>query len=52
MTEYTDVDEVDGAPIKPIEPDEGFLACGDYGKGRLAATETILEAVRSVLCGS
>lgn len=32
-----------------LEPDEGFLACGDYGKGRLAATDTILEAVRKAL---
>jgi phosphopantothenoylcysteine decarboxylase/phosphopantothenate--cysteine ligase len=32
-----------------IEPDEGFLACGDYGKGRLASTETILAAVRGAL---
>jgi len=28
-----------------IEPDEGVLACGDIGAGRLAATETILAAV-------
>ncbi len=32
-----------------IEPDDGFLACGDYGKGRLATTETILTAVREAL---
>ncbi len=38
--------------VTVIEPDDGFLACGDYGKGRLAATETILEAVRSALCAS
>jgi phosphopantothenoylcysteine decarboxylase/phosphopantothenate--cysteine ligase len=38
--------------VKVIEPDDGFLACGDYGKGRLAATETILDAVREVLCAS
>ena len=28
-----------------VEPDDGFLACGTYGTGRLAAHETILEAV-------
>ena len=32
-----------------IQPDEGFLACGDYGTGRLAPTEAILEAVRARL---
>jgi phosphopantothenoylcysteine synthetase/decarboxylase len=32
-----------------LEPDDGFLACGDYGKGRLASTETILQAVSETL---
>jgi phosphopantothenoylcysteine decarboxylase/phosphopantothenate--cysteine ligase len=32
-----------------IEPDDGFLACGDYGRGRLAAPATIFEAVKSAL---
>lgn len=32
-----------------VDPDEGFLACGYEGKGRLAATEKILEAIESVL---
>lgn len=32
-----------------IEPDEGLLACGDFGKGRLAAAATILAAVHKVL---
>jgi len=35
--------------VRVIEPDEGILACGDYGKGRLAATETILAAARELL---
>ena len=35
--------------VRILEPDEGILACGDYGKGRLAATETILAAVREML---
>jgi len=35
--------------IRVIEPDEGILACGDTGKGRLAATDTILAAAHDVL---
>lgn len=31
--------------IKIIEPDEGRLACGDSGKGKLAAVETLLDSV-------
>ncbi len=29
-----------------IEPEEGYLACGWEGKGRLAETETILSAIK------
>ena len=32
-----------------IEPAEGLLACGDTGKGRLAPTEEILQAVQAAL---
>ncbi len=32
-----------------IEPDEGYLACGWTGPGRLAKTETIVAKVRNVL---
>jgi phosphopantothenoylcysteine decarboxylase/phosphopantothenate--cysteine ligase len=32
-----------------IEPDEGYLACGWTGPGRLARTETIVVHVRTVL---
>lgn len=32
-----------------IEPDEGYLACGWTGPGRLAKTETIFAKVREVL---
>jgi phosphopantothenoylcysteine decarboxylase/phosphopantothenate--cysteine ligase len=32
-----------------VEPDEGFLACGMMGQGRLAATETIAQKVCEVL---
>ncbi len=35
--------------VRILEPDDGFLACGDYGKGRLASTETILQAVSETL---
>ena len=35
--------------VHVIEPDDGFLACGDYGKGRLAATESIRKAIHAVL---
>lgn len=38
-----------GRGVQVVEPDEGFLACGDYGMGRLAATESILAAVRTAL---
>jgi phosphopantothenoylcysteine decarboxylase/phosphopantothenate--cysteine ligase len=32
-----------------VEPDEGYLACGMVGAGRLAATETIVKKVCEVL---
>ena len=32
-----------------VDPDEGYLACGMTGSGRLAATEAIVEKVRAVL---
>ncbi len=32
-----------------IEPAEGFLACGDVGKGKIAENETIAGAVRKLL---
>jgi phosphopantothenoylcysteine decarboxylase/phosphopantothenate--cysteine ligase len=32
-----------------VNPDEGYLACGMVGSGRLAATESIVEKVREVL---
>lgn len=31
-----------------VEPEEGFLACGWEGKGRLAESEAILKAVRNL----
>lgn len=35
--------------VHVIEPDEGYLACGMTGAGRLAATETIAKKVCEVL---
>ncbi len=35
--------------VQIIEPDEGYLACGWTGPGRLAKTETIVVRVRQVL---
>jgi len=32
-----------------VEPEEGVLACGDVGKGRLASVETILDQIVSIL---
>ncbi|MCL2822207.1 MAG: bifunctional phosphopantothenoylcysteine decarboxylase/phosphopantothenate--cysteine ligase CoaBC [Firmicutes bacterium] len=32
-----------------VESDEGFLACGDSGKGRMAKPKTIVDFVKSVL---
>jgi phosphopantothenoylcysteine decarboxylase / phosphopantothenate---cysteine ligase len=35
--------------VHVVDPDEGYLACGMTGAGRLAATETIVKRVRAVL---
>ncbi len=35
--------------VRVIEPDEGYLACGMMGAGRLAAVETIVQAVLEML---
>jgi phosphopantothenoylcysteine decarboxylase / phosphopantothenate---cysteine ligase len=35
--------------VHVVEPDEGYLACGMTGPGRLAATETIVTKVCAVL---
>ncbi|RJP74228.1 MAG: bifunctional phosphopantothenoylcysteine decarboxylase/phosphopantothenate--cysteine ligase CoaBC [Candidatus Abyssobacteria bacterium SURF_17] len=32
-----------------VDPDEGMLACGDVGKGRLAGVEKILERIISLI---
>jgi len=33
-----------------VEPEEGTLACGDVGRGRLATVETIFERIQALLC--
>lgn len=35
--------------VRNVEPDDGWLACGDSGKGKLASIETVIEAVEGVL---
>src|SRR5580692_2956125 len=35
--------------VHVVNPDEGYLACGMTGSGRLAATDAIVEKVRAVL---
>ena len=30
-----------------VDPDDGFLACGTYGPGRLAEIDKIVEAVEA-----
>ena len=35
--------------VHVIDPDEGYLACGMTGSGRLAATDTIVQRVRDLL---
>jgi len=35
--------------VHVVDPDEGYLACGMTGAGRLAATEAIVEKVRVIL---
>jgi phosphopantothenoylcysteine decarboxylase/phosphopantothenate--cysteine ligase len=39
----------DGVTV--IEPDEGAMACGEYGPGRLPEPEAILAAIRAALPG-
>jgi phosphopantothenoylcysteine decarboxylase/phosphopantothenate--cysteine ligase len=35
--------------VHVVDPDEGYLACGMTGPGRLAATDAIVEKIRAVL---
>jgi phosphopantothenoylcysteine decarboxylase/phosphopantothenate--cysteine ligase len=43
------VEVLRGRGFKIVEPDEGYLACGMTGPGRLAAIETIAQAVFDAL---
>jgi phosphopantothenoylcysteine decarboxylase/phosphopantothenate--cysteine ligase len=43
------LDRLRARGLRIIEPEEGALACGDVGRGRLAPVETILEYIRSLL---
>jgi phosphopantothenoylcysteine decarboxylase/phosphopantothenate--cysteine ligase len=42
--------KVDG--IEFVGPDEGEMACGEYGPGRMAEPQAILETIASLLDGS
>ena len=33
-----------------VDPEEGPLACGEFGKGRMARVESIMEAAKAALC--
>lgn len=35
--------------VRIIEPQEGTVACGDEGKGKLAEVETIVAEIRSII---
>ncbi|TYP68801.1 phosphopantothenate-cysteine ligase /phosphopantothenoylcysteine decarboxylase [Stutzerimonas stutzeri] len=40
-----------GDGIMVVGPDEGDMACGEYGPGRMAEPEAILAAIRAALSG-
>ena len=37
--------------VTVMEPDEGVMACGEYGAGRLPEPEAVLAAIRAALAG-
>ena len=43
------IETLRGRGVKVVEPNEGYLACGMVGAGRLAGHEEILAAVREAL---
>ena len=43
------LDRLRGRGVQVVNPDEGYLACGMTGAGRLAGQEAIVAAVRDVL---
>ncbi len=46
------VEQLRGDGVTVIEPDEGDMACGEYGAGRLPEPERILSAIGAALAGS
>ena len=38
--------------VEVIEPDEGEMACGEYGPGRLPEPEAVVAAIRKILPGT
>ncbi len=45
----TAIDLLKSRGVAVVEPETGFLACGDEGKGRLADINTIFEAAKGLL---
>ncbi|MDK8872587.1 bifunctional phosphopantothenoylcysteine decarboxylase/phosphopantothenate--cysteine ligase CoaBC [Paracoccus sp. SSJ] len=43
------IDTLENDGIRLIGPDEGDMACGEYGPGRMAEPEAILGAIRAAL---
>jgi phosphopantothenoylcysteine decarboxylase/phosphopantothenate--cysteine ligase len=46
------VEKLRGIGYRFVEPGEGYLACGDVGRGRMAETAEILAAVEDILSGA
>jgi phosphopantothenoylcysteine decarboxylase/phosphopantothenate--cysteine ligase len=45
------VNTLRGDGVTVMEPDEGEMACGEFGPGRLPAPEAILAAIQGMLAG-
>jgi len=45
------VNTLRGDGVTVMEPDEGEMACGEYGPGRLPTPEAILAAIQGLLAG-
>ncbi|MEF9606196.1 bifunctional phosphopantothenoylcysteine decarboxylase/phosphopantothenate synthase, partial [Paracoccus sp. PXZ] len=43
------LDMLENDGIRFVGPDEGDMACGEYGPGRMAEPEAILQAIRAAL---
>lgn len=44
------IDRLQARGFHVLEPEEGSLACGDVGRGRLAGVEAIFERILSLVC--